>query len=89
MNLDLRSKTKNSEAGLVIRSGSFARSATNVIEAMVERGSYHVVAGEGGGLLWKAPPGADFKDATTEPGATAKQRLLAGAIAPFAPDEML
>jgi phosphatidylserine/phosphatidylglycerophosphate/cardiolipin synthase-like enzyme len=89
MNLDLRSKTKNSEAGLVIRSRAIAQAATQVIGAMIDRGSYRVVAGEGGGLLWKAPPGANFKDATSEPGASAKQRLLAGFIAPFAPDEML
>jgi phosphatidylserine/phosphatidylglycerophosphate/cardiolipin synthase-like enzyme len=89
MNLDLRSQTKNSEAGLVIRSAAMSRAATQVIDAMIQRGSYRVVAGAGGGLLWQAPPGADFKDSATEPGATAKQRLLAGLIAPFAPDEML
>jgi phosphatidylserine/phosphatidylglycerophosphate/cardiolipin synthase-like enzyme len=89
MNLDLRSKTKNSEAGLVIRSAAIARAATQVMDAMIQRASYRVVAQQGGGLLWQAPRGADFKDSTTEPGATAKQRLLAGVIAPFAPDEML
>lgn len=89
MNLDLRSQTKNSEAGLVIRSGAISRAATQVIDAMIQLGSYQVVARGGGGLLWRAPPGASFKDATSEPGATAKQRLLAGVIAPFAPDEML
>ena len=30
-----------------------------------------------------------FKDATSEPGASAKQKLLANFIAPFAPEEML
>lgn len=89
MNLDLRSKTKNSEAGLVIRSAAIARAATQVMDAMIQRGSYRVVARPGGSLLWQAPQGADFKDSLTEPGATAKQRLLAGVIAPFAPDEML
>jgi putative cardiolipin synthase len=89
MNLDLRSKTKNSEAGLVIRSRAIAQAATQVIDAMIARGSYRVALRPGGGLLWQAPPGADFKDSTLEPGATAKQRFLAGVIAPFAPDEML
>ncbi|MEJ6020990.1 phospholipase D family protein [Ramlibacter sp. PS4R-6] len=89
MNLDLRSQTKNSEAGLVIRSAALAGAATQVIDAMIQRGSYRVVARADGGLLWQAPPGADYKDSFTEPEATAKQRLLAGIIAPFAPDEML
>lgn len=89
MNLDLRSLAKNSEAGLVIRSATIARAALQVIDAMIQRGSYKVLARQGGGLLWQAPPGVDFKDATSEPGATAKQRFLAGVIAPFAPDEML
>jgi phosphatidylserine/phosphatidylglycerophosphate/cardiolipin synthase-like enzyme len=88
MNLDLRSQTKNSEAGLVIRSAAIAAAATHVIDAMIDRGSYHVVA-RGDGLLWQAPPGANFKDATSEPEASAKQKLMAGAIAPFAPEEML
>lgn len=89
MNLDLRSQVKNSEVGLVIRSAAIARAATQLIDTMIQRGSYRVLARQGGGLLWQAPPGADFEDATREPGATVKQRLLAGIIAPFAPDEML
>ena len=89
MNLDLRSKTKNSEAGLVIRSRAISAATTKVVDLMIQRGSYRVVAREGGGLLWQAPPGASFKDATSEPGATTKQKVLARLIAPFAPDEML
>jgi phosphatidylserine/phosphatidylglycerophosphate/cardiolipin synthase-like enzyme len=88
MNLDLRSKEKNSEVGLVIRSAPFAKACAARIEDMIDHGSYRLVR-RGGGFLWKAPEGADFKDATTEPGASWKQKLLAGAIAPFAPDEML
>jgi putative cardiolipin synthase len=89
MNLDLRSQTKNSEAALVIRSRALASGAAQVVETMIQRGSYRLVARPDGSLLWQAPPGAPFKDGTNEPGATARQRLLAGAIAPFAPDEML
>jgi phosphatidylserine/phosphatidylglycerophosphate/cardiolipin synthase-like enzyme len=88
MNLDLRSQTKNSEVGLVIRSRPFAKLCADSIEEMINRGSYLLVR-HGGGFIWKAPAGANFKDATSEPEATAKQKLLAGAIAPFAPDEML
>jgi phosphatidylserine/phosphatidylglycerophosphate/cardiolipin synthase-like enzyme len=88
MNLDLRSHGKNSEVALLIRSGAFARVATAQIEAMIERGSYRLEL-HGDRIAWRAPPGAGFKDGVNEPGATLKQRLLAGVIAPFAPDEML
>lgn len=88
MNLDLRSKAKNSEVGLVIRSAAFARACATRIEDMIDHGSYLLVR-RGNGFLWKAPEGANFKDATSEPGASWKQKFMAGAIAPFAPDEML
>jgi phosphatidylserine/phosphatidylglycerophosphate/cardiolipin synthase-like enzyme len=88
MNLDLRSKTKNSEVGLLIRSAAFAKACTASIENMIDHASYRLVR-HGDGFIWKAPAGANFKDATSEPDATAKQKLMAGAIAPFAPDEML
>jgi putative cardiolipin synthase len=88
MNLDLRSQTKNSEVGLVIRSRAFATACASRIDEMIDRASY-VVMRHGEGFIWKAPQGAGFKDETSEPLATAKQKLMAGAIAPFAPDEML
>lgn len=88
MNLDLRSQVKNSEVALVIRNAAFAKLCADRIEQTIRTGSYRVVA-RGDGLLWQAPPGAGFADATDEPEATWRQRLIAGAIAPFAPDEML
>jgi phosphatidylserine/phosphatidylglycerophosphate/cardiolipin synthase-like enzyme len=89
MNLDLRSRSKNSEVALVIRSAAFARAAMRQVEDTVAHGAYRVELRGSDRLAWRAPPGADFKDGTNEPGATLKQRLLAGAVAPFAPDEML
>ena len=89
MNLDLRSQRKNSEVALVIRSGAMSRLATQQVEATFAKGAYRVDVDKGGQLVWRAPPGAGFKDAHSEPEATAKQRLLSGIIAPFAPDEML
>jgi phosphatidylserine/phosphatidylglycerophosphate/cardiolipin synthase-like enzyme len=89
MNLDLRSRSKNSEVGLVIRSRAFTRAVTALVERMIDRGSYLLELRGAGRIAWRAPPGAPFKDGIDEPGATLKQRLLAGAIAPFAPDEML
>jgi cardiolipin synthase C len=89
MNLDLRSRAKNSEVGLVIRSGTLARAVTNQIEDMIAHGAYSLEFESDHHVVWRAPPGAPFKDGTNEPGASLKQRALAAAIAPFAPDEML
>lgn len=88
MNLDLRSQTKNSEVALVIRSSAFTRASMATAQAIIDRSSWRVLV-RGAGLLWQAPPGAGVEDQTSEPGATAAQKFLAGAIAPFAPDEML
>ena len=88
MNLDLRSKTKNSEVALLIRSAAFSKACTGRIEDMIAHGSYRL-ARQGSGFLWQAPEGADFKNATSEPEASVQQKFMAGAIAPFAPDEML
>jgi len=88
MNLDLRSKIQNSEVALVIRSAALTSEATRQVEQTFAHGAYRVML-NGGTLLWKAPPGAPFKDAATEPDASAKLRLLVNLIGPFAPDEML
>lgn len=89
MNLDLRSRAKNSEVALVIRNAAFARAATAHVEGTLTRAAYRLELRDHGQILWRAPPGANFADGTNEPGATLKQRLLAAAIEPFAPDEML
>ncbi|HSH89721.1 MAG TPA: phospholipase D family protein [Ramlibacter sp.] len=88
MNLDLRSQQKNSEVALLIRSAALSQQATKQVEATLAQGAYRLTL-EGGGLVWHAPPGAPFKDARTEPDASAKQRMLVRLIGPFAPDEML
>ncbi|TFZ07098.1 phospholipase D family protein [Ramlibacter henchirensis] len=88
MNLDLRSQLKNSEVGLVIRSQSLAQACASLIESSFARGAYRLEQGPEG-LRWRAPPGAPFQDATSEPEAPLKLRLLVNLLAPFAPDEML
>lgn len=88
MNLDLRSHSKNSEVALVVRSAPFTRAATAQVENMIAHGAWRLQL-QGHRIAWRAPPGASFQDGTNEPGATLKQRALAAAIAPFAPDEML
>jgi phosphatidylserine/phosphatidylglycerophosphate/cardiolipin synthase-like enzyme len=88
MNLDLRSQRQNSEVALVIRSAAVARDATRQMEATITQGAYRLELDQGD-LVWRAPPGADFKDAHSEPEASTKLKLLVHLIAPFAPDEML
>lgn len=88
MNLDLRSQLQNSEVALVIRSATLAREATRQIEASLAHSAYRV-EWTGSTLAWRAPPGADFPDTTSEPDASMGLKLLVNLIGPFAPDEML
>ena len=88
MNLDLRSQLKNSEVALLIRSTAVSREAARQVDATIAQGAYRLEL-EKDRLVWRAPPGAAFKDARSEPEASTKLRLLVRLIAPFAPDEML
>jgi cardiolipin synthase C len=88
MNLDLRSQRKNSEVALLIRSGALSQEAAREVDATISQGAYRLELDKGQ-LLWRAPPGAAFKDARSEPEASAKLKLLVQFIGPFAPDEML
>jgi phosphatidylserine/phosphatidylglycerophosphate/cardiolipin synthase-like enzyme len=89
MNLDLRSQRKNSEVALVIRGGALAREATARIDGTLSQGAYRLERDGGGRIVWRAPPDAGFKDATSEPEASTRLKMLVRLIAPFAPDEML
>jgi putative cardiolipin synthase len=88
MNLDLRSQLKNSEVALLIRSAAVSQEATRQVDATLAQGGYRLEL-EKEQLVWRAPPGAAFKDARSEPEASTRLRLLVRLIAPFAPDEML
>jgi putative cardiolipin synthase len=88
MNLDLRSQLKNSEVALLIRSTAVSQEAARQVDATIAQGAYRLEL-EKGQLVWRAPPGAAFKDARSEPEASTKLRLLVRLIAPFAPDTML
>lgn len=88
MNLDLRSQRKNSEVALVIRSGALSQRTAGLVEATFEQGAYRLEMDKGE-LVWRAPPGASFNDAHSEPDASTKLRLLVMLIGPFAPEEML
>jgi cardiolipin synthase C len=89
MNLDLRSQRKNSEVALLVRNARLAQVATQKIEATMAQNAYHLGLQPGGELVWHAPPGAPFKDAHSEPEASAKLKLLISVLGPFAPEEML
>ena len=88
MNLDLRSQLKNSEVALVIRSPALSQQAIKLVENSLAKGAYRLELA-GGSLRWRAPPGAPFKDASSEPDASAKLKLLVDVLGPLAPDEML
>jgi putative cardiolipin synthase len=88
MNLDLRSQLQNSEVALLIRSAALSSVATRQVEQTFARGAYKLERDQGR-LVWRAPPGADFKDARSEPEAGARLKLLVKLLGPFAPDEML
>jgi putative cardiolipin synthase len=88
MNLDLRSQIQNSEVALLIRSAAVAQEAARQVDATIAQGAYRLEL-DNGQLVWRAPPGAAFKDARSEPEASTTLRLLVRLIGPFAPDEML
>jgi cardiolipin synthase C len=88
MNLDLRSQLKNSEVALLIRSGALAREAKSHIVDTLAHSAYRLAL-DGDALVWRAPAGVPFTDERSEPGASARLKLLVKVIAPFAPDEML
>jgi phosphatidylserine/phosphatidylglycerophosphate/cardiolipin synthase-like enzyme len=88
MNLDLRSQRQNSEVALLIRSAAISEAATRLIETTFARDAYRVETVDGR-LQWRAPPGAPFKDTTSEPEAGLRLRLLVDLLGPFAPETML
>ncbi|MFT3779431.1 MAG: phospholipase D family protein [Ottowia sp.] len=89
MNLDWRSKLQNTEVALVIRSRALARQAAAEVEEALNGGAWRMELTPEGRLLWRAPPGAGFGDAHSEPDAGLGLRLLMKILGPLAPDEML
>ncbi|MDB5953951.1 phospholipase D family protein [Ramlibacter sp.] len=88
MNLDLRSALKNSEVGLVIRSAAVAQQATQQVETTLTTAAYRLERRDGH-FYWQAPAGASFPSETSEPGASAKLKLMVRVLGPFAPEQML
>ncbi|APW44454.1 phospholipase D-like domain-containing protein [Rhodoferax saidenbachensis] len=88
MNLDLRSQLHNSEVAIVIRNRTISAEATRLIEPTLAKDAYRVELRDQQ-LRWRAPPGAAFPDAVSEPDASLGLQFITTLIAPFAPDEML
>jgi putative cardiolipin synthase len=88
MNLDLRSQIQNSEVALVIRSAVIAAECIRQTERTLASAAYRLEQ-RGSELVWRAPPGAPFKDGRNEPEAGLKTRLMVKLLGPFAPEEML
>jgi phosphatidylserine/phosphatidylglycerophosphate/cardiolipin synthase-like enzyme len=88
MNLDLRSQRQNSEVAMLIRSAPLSGAAARLVENTFAHDAYRVELVDNA-LLWRAPPGASFPDATHEPDAGLGLRLLVDVLAPFAPEQML
>ena len=89
MNLDMRSQLQNSEVGLVIRSVALAQESTRHVENTMRTAAYRLDRRDGERLVWRAPPGASYKDEDSEPGASTKLKLFVRIIGPLAPEEML
>lgn len=89
MNLDLRSQLKNSEVALVIRSTALCDELSRQVDSTLAAGAYRLERHGGGRIVWRAPPGAPFKDSHGEPEAGLKARLMVQLFGPFAPEEML
>ncbi len=89
MNLDLRSKLQNTEVALVVRSVALSREATAKIDDTLDDSAWRMELTPEGQLRWRAPPGASFGDAQSEPDASLGLRFMLQLLGPFAPDEML
>ena len=89
MNLDPRSQRLNSEVALLIRSPGVAAEVAMLIEGTFAGGAYRVEHDAQGRLHWRAPTGAAFDSAASEPGAGAMLKLLVEVLAPLSPDAML
>lgn len=88
MNLDMRSQLQNTEIALLIASRQLAQAATDNIEASLYEAAWKV-ENTSQGLVWRAPEGKDWGDATTEPDASVPLRLMIRLIGPLAPDHLL
>jgi len=90
LNMDGRSKRFNSELGLVMRSADIAMQVTNILDDLSSDGSYRLsLVDHGNKIEWFSGEAGEEKMWHTDPETTLMQRLSLGALAPFAPEELL
>ena len=89
MNLDMRSQLQNPEIALVVRSRRLSAQVTAKLEDAFDDSVWQVELTPAGRLYWRAPPRADFGDASSEPDASFGLRLMLKILGPLAPDELL
>jgi putative cardiolipin synthase len=90
LNMDGRSKRFNSELGLVMRSTDIAKQVTNILDDLSSDGSYRLsLLDHTKKIEWFSGEPGEEKTWHTDPETTVMQRLSLGALAPFAPEELL
>ena len=90
MNLDLRSQLQEQRGGAADpQRRAVSQAARARSRPRIAQGAYRRRAATTASWSGARPPGAAFKDATSEPDASTRLKLLVKLIGPFAPDEML
>ncbi|TAM83263.1 MAG: phospholipase D family protein [Candidimonas sp.] len=89
MNLDLRSKLRNTEIALVIRSPILAHRAAGHVLAVIAVAAWKVERTPDGALRWHAPSGVRLPGVDHDPDTSVWLRLLTKLLAPLTPDDLL
>jgi len=90
LNMDGRSRRFNSELGLVMRSTDIARQVTNILDDVSADGSYRLkLVDHTREIEWLSGEPGEERVWHNDPETTLAQRLALGALAPFAPEELL
>ncbi len=90
LNMDGRSKRFNSELGLVMRSADIAKQVTSILDDLSADGSYRLsLADHGNKIEWFSGEAGEEQMWRSDPETTLMQRMSLGALAPFAPEELL
>jgi phosphatidylserine/phosphatidylglycerophosphate/cardiolipin synthase-like enzyme len=90
LNMDGRSRRFNSELGLVMRSSDIAQQVTNILDDVSADGSYRLsLVDHTNRIEWFSGEPGQERVWHSDPETTLTQRLWLGALAPFAPEELL
>jgi putative cardiolipin synthase len=90
LNMDERSRTINSELGLVISSAEIAHEVTSLLDDISSTdGSYKLQLDQHGRVEWVSGDVGSQKVWHTEPETSRTERVWLSILSPFAPDEIL